>query len=255
MSSPISTPDELSSNSRAAAGRCWRVVEAQNQISTTKLTDTAAEQHALELLIEETKPPVPPECRHLNFLLSTPFRYGAPYPRGSRFRRPGRTLGVFYGSEESHTAIAELCFHRLLFFAESPDTQWPGNAGEYTAFAVDYSAARSIDLTRAPFDSRSALWMHVTRYDECQTLADLARAGGIEIIKYSSVRDPAHRLNIAILSCRAFASAEPMSRQTWRVLLGSNGARALCEMPWATMDFDRRAFHDDPRIAAMRWDR
>ena len=39
-------------------------------------------------------------------------------------------------SEHPHTAIAELCFHRLLFFAELPDTPWPGNAGEYTAFAA-----------------------------------------------------------------------------------------------------------------------
>src|ERR1700726_5323205 len=119
MSSPISTPAELSSNCHAATGRCWRVVEAQNQISTTKLTDTAAEQHALELLIEETKPPIPPECRHLNFLLSTPFRYGAAYPRGSRFRRAGFTPGVFYASERVETPIAELCFFRLLFFSES----------------------------------------------------------------------------------------------------------------------------------------
>ena len=99
------------------------------------------------------------------------------------------------------------------------------------------------------------MWTHVTRYDECQTLAELAREGDIAIIKYSSVRDPLHRLNIAILSCRAFASAEPNSRQTWRLLLGSNGARALCEMPQATLDFNRQAFQDDPRIAAMRWDR
>jgi hypothetical protein len=255
MSLPISTPAELSSNSRAATGRCWRVVEAQNQISTAKLTDTAAEQHALEVLIEQTKPPVPPECRHLNFLLSTPFRYDAPYPAGSRFRRAGRTAGVFYGSEHPHTAIAELCFHRLLFFSDSPDTQWPGNAGEYTAFAVDYASPRSIDLTQPPFDSRSASWTHVTRYDECQTLADLARAEGIAIIKYSSVRDPSHRLNVALLSCCAFAGTEPMARQTWRILLGSNGARALCEMPHEAIDFNKQAFADDPRIAAMRWER
>jgi hypothetical protein len=255
MSSPISTREELLSSCRAAAGRCWRVVEAQNQISTMKLTDTAAEQYALERLIEATKPPVPLECRHLDFLLSTPFRYGAPYPRGSRFRRGGRTLGVFYGSEHPHTAVAELCFHRLLFFSESPATKWPGNAGEYTAFAVDYAAPRSIDLTQPPFNSRSALWTHVTRYDECQTLAELAREGGIAIITYRSVRDPLHQRNIAILSCRAFASAEPMLRQTWRVLLGEHGARALCEMPRATIDFDPQAFQDDPRIAAMRWER
>jgi hypothetical protein len=229
------------------------VVEAQNQISTAKLTDTAAEQSTLERLIEETKPPVPPECRHLNFLLSTPFRDDAPYPRGSRFRKAGRTLGIFYGSEDVATAIAELCFHRLLFFSESPDTKWPGNAGEYTAFAVDYMAPRAVELTQAPFDSRSALWMHVTRYDDCQTFAELARAADIAIIKYASVRDTMHRLNIAILSCRAFATPEPMARQTWRILLGSNGARALCEIPRETLDFDRRAFADDPRIAEMRW--
>ncbi len=169
--------------------------------------------------------------------------------------RPTLAAPGFTAPKKSHTAIAELCFHRLLFFSKSPDTPWPGNAGEYTAFAVDYSAARSIDLTAAPFNSRSTLWMHVTRYDECQTLAELARTVGVEVIKYSSVRDPPHRHNIAILSCRAFANAEPNSRQTWRILLGSNGARALCEMPRATIDFNRQAFQDDPRIAAMRWER
>jgi len=255
MSSGISTLAELSSSSRRASGRCWRVVEAQNQISTAKLTDTAAEQHALELLIEETKPPVPPECRHLNFLLSTPFRYGAPYPRGSRFRKAGLTLGVFYGSENPDTAIAELCFHRLLFFSESPDTKWPANAGEYTTFAAEYATRLAIDLTRPPFDNRADIWMHETRYDECQELAELARAAEIEMIRYASVRDPRNKINVAILNCRAFANAEPVARQTWRVLIGSNGARALCEMPKETIDFNREAFQNDPRIAAMRWDR
>ena len=104
MPSNISTPEELSSSARPAAGRCWRVVEAQHVISTAKLTDTAAEQRVLEERIEKSKPQIPPECRHLNFLLSTPFRYGAPYPRGSRFRRAGHTLGVFYGAESADTA-------------------------------------------------------------------------------------------------------------------------------------------------------
>jgi hypothetical protein len=86
-------------------------------------------------------------------------------------------------------------------------------------------------------------------------LADLARAEDIAVIKYASVRDLSQRLNIAILTCRAFAATEPMARQTWRLLLGSNGARALCEMPHEAIDFNKQAFHDDPRIAAMRWER
>jgi RES domain len=255
MSSPISTRAELLSSSRRVSGRSWRVVEAQHRVSTVKLTDTAAEQILLENLIEGTKPSIPPECRHLNFLLATPFRYGAPYPVGSRFRKAGLTLGVFYSSENVDTAIAELCFHRLLFFAESPDTQWPTDAGEFTAFAVEYATARSIDLTRSPFDNRAATWMHLTHYDECQEFAELARNTGVEIIKYASARDPRHKLNTALLTCRAFARAEPVDRQTWRILFGSNGARALCEMPRETIDFDRTTFHSDPRIAAMRWDR
>ena len=89
-------------------------------------------------------------------------------------------------------------------------------------------------------------------------MPDAGRSGAgkdVAIIKYASVWDTLHRLNIAILSCRAFAATEPMARQTWRVLLGSNGARALCEMPHEAIDFNRQAFHDDPRIAAMRWER
>ena len=80
--------------------------------------DTLAEQSLLEDLLEGTKPPVPPECRHLHYLLSTPFRYGAPYPKGSRFRRAGFTPSVYYASAKVATAVAEIAFHRLLFFAE-----------------------------------------------------------------------------------------------------------------------------------------
>ena len=99
-------------------GRCWRAVEAQHHVSTAKLTDTLADQRRLEDLIERSKPTVPEDCGHLNFLLSTPFRYGSVYPHGSRFRRAGVTPGVFYAAGLPATAVAELAFYRLLFFAE-----------------------------------------------------------------------------------------------------------------------------------------
>src|SRR5688572_17939613 len=113
MSLPTWTPAELSSSARSAAGRVWRVVEAQNRFSTLKLVDTPEDQGVLERLIDSTKPPVPPECRHLDYLLFTPFRYGT-YRHGSRFRRAGITEGVFYASEQPQTAIAEIGFYRLL---------------------------------------------------------------------------------------------------------------------------------------------
>jgi RES domain len=255
MSSPISTRGELSRSRRRAAGRGWRVVEGQHKVSTAKLTDTRVEQERLEALIEGTKPAIPAECRHLSFLLATPFRYGAPYPRGSRFRRAGYTPGVFYACENVDTAVAEICFGRLLFFADSPDTRWPKEAGEFTAFAAAYATESAIDLTLAPFDDRSAMWMDLTDYTGCQNLAETARESGIDLIRYASVRDPQHKLSLAILHCRVFARAEPVEYQTWRILLGSNGARAICETPREWIDFDRNAFLPDPRIAAMRWDR
>jgi hypothetical protein len=256
MPSSISTPDELRSSARRAAGRAWRVVEAQHRVSTAKLTDSAGEQKILEDLIENTKPAVPKECQHLHFLLATPFRYSAPRPRGSRFRRPGQSLGVLYAAENVDTAVAEMCFWRLLFFAESPGTKWPDNAGEFTAFSFDYFTERAIDLTLAPFaGARKEFWTHLTHYNECQELAELARDTGIDLIRYASARDPQHKLNFAILNCRAFARSEPVEHQTWRILLSSNGARALREMPPGSIDFDRNAFLPDPRIQAMQWER
>ena len=255
MSSSISTPGALSSSARYASGTCWRVIEAQHRVSTLKVTDTKAEQTLLEDIIEASKPRVPPECAHLDYLLSTPFRYASPYPKGSRFRRAGMTAGVFYASANIETAVAEAAFWRLMFYADSPQTPWPANAGEYTAFECGYATRRAIDLTRPPFDDRRKVWMHPTNFDDCQNLADMARAEGIEVLRYSSVRDPRHRINVALLTCRAFSGARETTRQTWRIHLSAGGVRAQCEMPKLSVDFDRTAFAADPRIATLRWER
>ncbi|MBE7608035.1 RES family NAD+ phosphorylase, partial [Salmonella enterica subsp. enterica serovar 4:-:1,2] len=98
----------------------------------------------------------------LHYLLATPFRYGSVYPYGSRFRRAGRTLGVYYAAETIATAVAEMSFYRLLFFAESLDTPWPRDAAEYTAFSISYATGKAIDLTRPPLDRDEAAWTHPT---------------------------------------------------------------------------------------------
>ena len=239
MSSSTSTPAALSSDARALAGICWRLVEAQYHVSTLKLVDSVAEQELIENLIEMTKPPLPLECRDLHYLLSTPFRYGAVYPNGSRFRRAGMTEGVFYASETPQTAVAEMAFYRLLFFADSPNTPWPANPAEYTAFSTEYR-------TRTK-------WMDVTDYSHCQALAETARAAKIEVIRYASVRDPGHGMNFALLTCRAFARPKPIDQQKWHIRLGDAGAQAICEAPKSGITFDRNSFAADPRIAKLRW--
>lgn len=255
MSFPIWTRAALSSEFRPHAGDCWRLVEAQHRVSTLKLTDTLAEQALLEELIEETKPKIPAECRHLDFLLATPFRYGADYPRGSRFRRAGRTLGVFYAAERPATAVAEMAFYRLLFFAESPLTPWPADAADYTAFAASVLSARVLDLTEPPLSTDEALWTDPVSYEHTQAFAEVARAAGAEAIRYRSVRDPAGGANLALLSCSAFARTAPTERQSWRMRLSASGVQALCEFPRQAIEFPRGSFADDPRIAGLAWDR
>lgn len=229
------------------------MVEAQHVVSTLALVDTVGEQQLLEQLLDASKPPLPPECRRLHYLLATPFRYGAAYPAGSRFRRAGLTPGVFYASLTLATAVAEMAFRRLLFFAESPGTPWPANAGEYTAFAVRFRTTTGLDLAAAPFDKPAGRWTHPTDYGACQSLAEAAREAGVQALRYPSAR--AAGRNVALLTCRAFGSREPEERQAWRLHVGAPGVRAICAFPEQRLGFDRQAFARDPRIAALAWKR
>jgi len=255
MRSNTWTPAALSREAIPSSGLCWRFVEAQHLVSTTRLTDTLAEQQRLEAIIEDAKPRVPEECRHLHYLLFTPFRYGAPYPKGSRFRRAGLTPGVFYGSETPETAATEIAFSRLLFFAESPAIPWPTTSAQFTAFSVEAITGRAIDLSLPPFRSLRSTWLNLTDYEACQQLADAARSAAIEVIKYESARDPRGGKNIAILTCRVFGTTGPANPQTWRIHFGATGVRMFREFPGRTIAFDRTTFAADPRIASMVWDR
>ena len=254
MSSNTSTASAPLFKAAPLSGSFWRVVEAQHQISTMKLTDSLEEQQILEDLIEETKPPVPPDGATLDFLLMTPFRYSRQNPWGSRLRRPNAEHGVFYAAERAETAIAETVFHRLRFFADSPETPWPRNASEYTAFSVEVRSDRAIDLTVIPADELTDI-LDPADYRAGQALSEKAREAGIELIKYPSVRDPDHRANLAILTPAAFAKSEPTGRQTWRIYLDGNGARAICEAPSLSLAFERGAFNADPRMVAFVWER
>lgn len=252
MSSPTWTPGALSSEARPYAGTGWRLVEAQHIVSTLKLTDDLEEQALLEAVLEDTKPAVPVECRHLDYLLATPFRYGAPYPTGSRFRRAGRTEGVFYAAEAERTAVAELAFYRLLFFAESPGTPFPANAAEYTAFSVSLETRMSLDLTMPPLDHDARHWTDLRDYGACQALADQARSCGIVLLRYRSVRDPEDGANLAVLHCAAFAVARPLERRTWRIRVGPTGVQAIREFPAARIGYGLEAFTADPRLDSLR---
>lgn len=266
MSSPTWTPARLSSDLRSYGRRVWRLVEARGKASTRKLVESFADQEILEGLIDATEPAVPSECQGLDPLLTRPFRY-APYPEGSRFRRRGLTPGVYYATEERRTAAAEMAFYRLLFFAESPDTPWPSNPFECTGFSVEVWSHRSLDLTKPPLDANASVWRHPVKYGPCQELAEAAREADAEILRYASARDPEPgSICVAVLTCRAFVETWPQDFETWRIEVSRSGAYAIGEfpppapgrleyLPPVRIEFDRKAFASDPRIAAMRWER
>lgn len=218
------------------------------------MTDTLAEQELLEAVLEETKPAMPEACKGLDYLLATPLRY-RPYPHGSRFRRARLTPGVWYGAEKPATAMAEMVFYRLLFYAESPDTPFPDTAAELTAFAVELETRLSLDLTAGTLAADAELWENLESYDACQNLAENARAIDVDLIRYKSVRDPEQDVNVAVLSCRTFSEPAPVERQTWRLRFSKYGAQAICEHPRSSLEFSFESFEDDTRLAGTNWER
>lgn len=194
----------------------WRIIEGQYRSSTLRLVDTFAEHDVLEAMLEATKPAVPPECQHLDYQFWSPFRYGC-YPRDSRFRRRGRTPGVWYGSEVPFTAMCEMIWGMLRFFRASEGTPLPRRPVEYTAVCADIQTPLMLDLT-TPDWAEQGDWMAAEDYGDCLTLADDLRAAGGEAVRYASVRAPEHGANVAVFTCKAFANPRPVGVQTWQVL-------------------------------------
>ena len=211
MSSITWMPTEVASNRLSLHCTLWRATEAQHVVSTLPLVDTLDEQHELERLLEESKPPVPERARGLHFLLFTPFRY--PSPQGSRFRDPTEP-GVFYGAEFVRTACAELGYWRWCVLRDSPDLDRI-DAKPQTVFRSSI-ACSAVDLRRVPFARDMPLWTHPTDYSSCQAFARVARSASVDAITYQSVRDPLAATAIAILTPTAFASGE-VEPTTWHL--------------------------------------
>ena len=214
-----------------------------------KLVDSLDQQLLLEEILERSKPPLPPSCAGLHWLLATPFRYG-PYPHGSRFRRKDQAEGCFYGSDMPETAIAEQAFFKWLFFAESPDTRIPKNGFDHTAFSVHFRADQSVDLTLPPFDRDYSTWSDPNDYEKCQCFADAARNCGMDLIRYRSVRDPHCGMNMALLSPVALISRYPESFRTWSIFVSIDKVQAFCEMPKVALEFDVVQWAADSRVAS-----
>jgi hypothetical protein len=210
MSSSIWTRCAGDSELRALRLSPWRAVEAQHQVSTRKLVDSADEQMLLEDLIDRVKPPDVTRGR-LHYLLSTPFRY-PPLRRGSRFGRR-HERGIWYGSESRATAFAEVAYYRLVFL-DGTHAELGTVTTQLTAFTIRARTARGIDLVAPPFDAHRRAIASPTKYDATQALGTAMRAAGTELFRFPSARDP-EGVNVGIFVPSVFGGARPRELQTW----------------------------------------
>jgi hypothetical protein len=204
------------------------LVEAQHRISTNRLAGNLKEQELLELLAEEVKPDLPASAKHLDYLLSSPFRYG--HKQASRFRRADERPGIFYSSETEATAIAEAAYWRLRFFSRSPGFAPPSTTIEHSSFSVAVDAERTLDLTEPPFAVERGKWTDHDNYEACQALATEARSAETQLLRTSSVRDPAG-INVVVFDPAAFAERLPRHGKTWHLRYENERLIALAAVP------------------------
>ncbi|MDB4882324.1 MAG: hypothetical protein JWL95_1090 [Gemmatimonadetes bacterium] len=237
MSSSIWTRCAGDSELRTLRLSPWRVVEAQHQLSTRKLVDSADEQMLLEELIERVKPPDDTTGR-LHYLLFTPFRY-PPLRHGSRFGGR-RERGIWYGSEDRRTAFAEVAYYRLLFL-EGSRAALGVVTTSLSAFTVRMHSARGVDLVAPPFAAHRKAIASPVSYVSSQALGAAMRDAGVELFRYPSARDAADGVNVAAFTPSVFGTARPHGIETWHC----TAERGRVELTKG--DFSRRETFTFPR--------
>ncbi len=221
-----------------AVADLWRGVEAQHKISTMRLVDSAQEQLVLEKLLDASKPMLPAPARGAHYLLTTPFRYLSHWP--SRFRRPHEP-GVWYGAQYVETVCAELGYWRWRFLMESDGLRDQSVLPEFTLFQA-HVVGNAIDLSQKPWTRATKHWMNPTDYSECHRLAERVREAQVQWLRYTSVRDPEHRLCGAVFDVGALSLRRPTAQQTW-------AAKIQADVVFFTHDDQSLQF--DPRLWSL----
>ncbi len=210
----------------------YRVVETQYAAATMRLVDSAEAQAVLEDALETSKPPVPPACRGLHYLLSTPFRY-PPNPWPSRFRGP-TDPGVFYAAEAQRTALAEVAHWRLKLLLDAIEVTALEPAAQ-TMFAVNVEAT-IVDVAALPVTRQSSI-LDPRDYAAAQVWAREVRASGSQGIRYPSVRDRPAGICWAVFDPAAFRS-KPRLAGNWLLRVTRQGVHCrTVATPVVAFDF------------------
>ena len=242
------TVEELSSRHTSKSGEAWRLTESQSVNSTLKLVDNLDEQSILEEEIDLSKPPYFSGTESLDFLLKTPFRYSPTHDNASRFRQKGQKEGAFYASTKVETAVAEVAFHALRFYLDSPDTPFPEVSIPKTAFSIGYKTRKALDLRGKDFDCIRNQLEHLTDYNDCQTIANKARECETEVLLSNSVRCSNNGENVTLLSANAFDGVNPRRLQSWDFVFKEDVIIARSKFPRSSLEFWYKDWADDKRV-------
>lgn len=201
-----------------------RIVESQEQVATNRLVSSLEEQALLESLLELSKPPVPPGCENLHYLLSTPFRY-PPLRHGSRFGSRFEP-SLFYASRTTATVLAEAAYYRLLFWHGMAVPPVIALKTQHTLFGGRFRTEHGLRLQKPPFESFRARLADPSDYRATQELGACLRREGVEAFEFRSARDPSGGTNVAIFRPEALSVTRPVFSESW-----------LCETAPAGVDF------------------
>ena len=212
MSSRTWTPRAVASEAAPLRFDLWRAVEAQHVVSTMALVDTLDEQHVLERMLDDGKPPVPDGAGALALPAVHAVSLSAAAGRLalSRAERPRRVLWRRRGAHRLRRA-------RLLALAASARrrrrcTAMPAQAADGVSRQARDDA---VDLRAAPFVRDRAAWTAPDDYAACQRFGVAAREAGVGAIRYESVRDPQHGGCCAVLTPERVRAPAPLEQQTW----------------------------------------
>lgn len=193
-------------------GSLLRMVESQEQVATSAIVDSAAEQQALEELLEAAKPPAPPGSEMLHYLLKTPFRY-PPLRHGSRFGSRFERA-IFYGARLERTVLAEAAYYRFWFW--SGMTVPPADAliTQHTVFRAAFDTHRGVRLQLGPFDRCVERLRSPDDYTDTQAFGAELRGAAVMAFEYLSARDAEAGLAVAIFEPAVFAPGDRVLGQS-----------------------------------------
>jgi hypothetical protein len=195
-------------------GELMRLVESQEEVATLGLVETLSEQRRVERLLEQSKPPLLAGTEHLHYLLAAPFRY-PPLTYGSRFGTR-QEPGLFYGSLGLTALLSEAAYYRFVFWTGMSSPPPSGKLDtQHNVFTADYRTEQGLRLYASPFTRFATLLTSRDNYDATQQLGRGMRAAGIEGFEYTSARDAAGGLNVALYAPQALASARPKQITSW----------------------------------------